>query len=244
MATFNGESFINVQLESIIAQLKNKDEFIIVDDCSTDMTVNIIETYKDKRVTLYRNSKNEGHVSTFAKAIGLSKREIVVLADQDDIWMSNRLNLIRKSLTKSKKLVLTSNYTFFDNFNPRKTIKPIYRKASDSDKYLKNILSVFYGSSGYVGCAMAFHKDLKKIILPIPLYVESHDLWIAIAGNLLKSNIHIENITLLRRIHLKNASLIKRPVFKKIYSRFVHLLSVLILIIRIKTIPEYSKKHY
>jgi hypothetical protein len=79
---------------------------------------------------------------------------------------------------------------------------------------------------------MAFKKDLKQLILPIPSYVESHDLWIAKAANLVKLNIHCDNITLSRRVHGNNASIIKRPLYKKLWARIIFTRSIFELVFR------------
>ena len=74
---------------------------------------------------------------------------------------------------------------------------------------------------------MAIKREFLKIILPIPDYVESHDLWIAIAANLAKRNLHIDKNTLIRRVHLNNASILSRPFSKKIWSRVIFFLSLI-----------------
>ena len=68
---------------------------------------------------------------------------------------------------------------------------------------------------------MALREELRDIILPIPTYVESHDLWIAMAANMAGNNQHLERITLLRRIHGNNASVISRPFIQKLWSRVI-----------------------
>ena len=72
IATYNGEKYIKEQLDSIINQLDQNDEIIISDDGSSDRTLNIIESYNDNRIVLYKNSfKNV--VLNFEFAISKSK---------------------------------------------------------------------------------------------------------------------------------------------------------------------------
>ena len=54
--TYNGEKYLNKQLDSILAQLGQEDEIIISDDSSTDNTINIIESYNDSRISLLKNN--------------------------------------------------------------------------------------------------------------------------------------------------------------------------------------------
>jgi hypothetical protein len=91
-------------------------------------------------------------------------------------------------------------------------------------------MGVFLGQRNYFGCAMAFRKELKNIILPIPAFVESHDLWIALAGNLLHSNLHLEDLTITRRFHGRNVSKNDRPFLKKLRSRWLFLKSLIVLL--------------
>ena len=58
MATYNGEKFLKKQLESILCQLSENDEIIISDDNSTDNTLNIIESFCDSRIKIFKNKKN------------------------------------------------------------------------------------------------------------------------------------------------------------------------------------------
>lgn len=82
MATFNGEKYIKKQLKSIISQTKKVDEIIIVDDCSSDNTVKLIEQFKNKynqNLKLYINKVNIGYRKNFKKAISLCESEYIFL---------------------------------------------------------------------------------------------------------------------------------------------------------------------
>lgn len=75
MATYNGEKFIERQLNSILPQLDESDEVIIVDDSSKDNTINLIEEMKkkDKRIKLIQNNPNLGVLKSFNKAMNLAQ---------------------------------------------------------------------------------------------------------------------------------------------------------------------------
>ena len=97
-----------------------------------------------------------------------------------------------------------------------------------------NIVNIFLGKVPYFGCVMGFHKNIIPLILPIPKYVKSHDLWIAMAANIIHANIHLDNVVLLRRLHGNNLSNVKRGIFKKIWSRIIFFTSAINLFFRIK----------
>lgn len=232
MATFNGQPYLEEQLRSILVQLQADDEFVVVDDASTDQTIQLLRGLQDPRVRIFRNERNLGHVATFARAISLANNDVIFMSDQDDRWTSGRLQSMLARLHSTGAVLVSSNTSFIDG-QGQPTLAAAFRlKASDSDRHLRNILGIFSGRTGYYGCAMAFRSDLRTVILPIPSYVESHDLWIAIAGNLIRRNTHLEDDTLERRVHAHNASLLRRSLVHKLRSRVVHALSVLTLAFR------------
>lgn len=233
LATYNGEKYLREQLNSILFQLNYSDEIVIVDDCSSDSTVDVIKSYSDERILLYINNKNSGVVKSFEKAISLSSGDFIFLSDQDDIWTDKRLEIMLNSLISSKSILLTSNIASIDAFGNIGNECYTNIKSIDSKKYLKNILLIYRPAASYFGCAMAFSSQLKQIILPFPNCVECHDLWIALAGNCLRSNIHIDDITLLHRLHGENNSLLRRSFFKKILARIKETILIIILLSRI-----------
>lgn len=96
MGTYNGETYIEQQLNTILRQTKAPEEVILSDDGSTDNTVSIIERFIRKnglegKWKLYRNKINKGYPSNFYYACSLCNEEIVFLADQDDIWKSDKI---------------------------------------------------------------------------------------------------------------------------------------------------------
>jgi glycosyltransferase involved in cell wall biosynthesis len=227
IATYNGENFIEEQINSILPQLKTDDEVIIVDDSSVDGTVFLIKKLNDPRIKLFQNEINIGVNKTFEKAIFLSCGDNIFLSDQDDIWTEDHVEVLLSAIENENSLLVSSNYICFgiNEYLCKKYESKL--EPSKSKKYLRNLIDIFCGSLNYFGCTMAFRKELKDIILPFPLYLESHDLWIALTANILKSNIHIKNITLKKRIHINNTSIVKRNLIKKILSRFIFLLSIL-----------------
>lgn len=227
MATYNGAKYISEQIESILPQLSSNDELIIVDDCSTDTTVEILKKINDARLRISINDRNRSHVYSFSKAISLASNDIIFMSDQDDIWLEGRVNLMKSALSTSNSLLVSSNSSFVGKNGKEIDFTMDGVKAEDSFKYITNIMDIFAGKTNYYGCAMAFHRKLLDVILPVPAYVESHDLWIAMAANILKSNVHINAHTLQRRVHDANASIIKRPLAAKLWSRAVFCISLL-----------------
>lgn len=89
LCTYNGETYLNEQLDSILSQTVPVDEVVICDDGSVDKTLQILFDYQAKYPSLFRivqNETNLGFIKNFEKAIGLCENPIIIISDQDDIW--------------------------------------------------------------------------------------------------------------------------------------------------------------
>lgn len=96
MCTYNGESYLDEQLQSILEQTEPIDEIVICDDGSIDKTLSIIEKFikAGTPIRLILNQKNLGYTRNFEKAICLCSGDIIFLADQDDIWMPEKVKKV------------------------------------------------------------------------------------------------------------------------------------------------------
>ena len=92
LCTYNGEKYISKQLDSILSQYQRVHEIIIVDDCSSDGTIEILKKYAslNTEIKLYQNEATLGYLNNFEKAINLCSGDIIFLSDQDDIWFQEK----------------------------------------------------------------------------------------------------------------------------------------------------------
>jgi glycosyltransferase involved in cell wall biosynthesis len=240
LASYNGQKYISVQINSILSQLSIYDELIIVDDCSSDNTVEIIENINDNRIKLHVNVNNIGHVKSFEKAITLSSGEIIFLSDQDDFWFSGRVDFMSRHLyaSNSSLLILTNYYTTNEQGTlQNKSLPSLFYNSSR----LKNIFRVFTGSSNYYGSMMAFKRDLMHLSLPFPSFVKAHDLHLALAANIFGDVLQVNDVFTLRTITGSNLSSSNRSTLKKIIFRFFLFRSLLSLSFK-KIIIEFFFK--
>lgn len=200
MASYRGASFIAQQITTILDQLGPTDELVIVDDASPDNTVEIIKGFADPRVRLIQNPENLGYVRAFEAAVQASTGEFVFLSDQDDLWVPGRVDRMLDAL-KSSRLVAT-NFSMLGG-GQRPWIPPL--RATMDGRRVANLFGIMVGYRAYYGCGMAFRRDMIPVVIPIPGYVrESHDLWVAICGNIEGSVAHLDAPSLLRRLHEQN----------------------------------------
>ena len=94
MATYNGQTFLLEQLQSFTEQTILPDEVVITDDCSSDKTVALINSFKKTapfKIRVYSNEKNLGYTQNFNKALQLCTNDLIFLSDQDDVWLPTKI---------------------------------------------------------------------------------------------------------------------------------------------------------
>ena len=113
IATYNGEKFIVEQLKTILSQLTDFDEIIISDDHSSDCTLSLIRSFRDPRIKIYLNENDKGYTSNFENALKKATGEIIFIADQDDIWKKDKVDISLNYLKKYDFIV--SDACIIDN---------------------------------------------------------------------------------------------------------------------------------
>jgi glycosyltransferase involved in cell wall biosynthesis len=91
MPVYNGATYLNEAIDSILNQTYNDFEFLIIDDGSTDGSVKIIKSYDDNRIRLFENNNNLGQSETLNKGLILARGKYIARMDQDDVSMPERL---------------------------------------------------------------------------------------------------------------------------------------------------------
>lgn len=197
MAIKNGEAFLAEQLHSILPQLGSSDEIVISDDHSTDESQNIIAGLSDRRIKCYSNPGN-GLMSNFENALRNAEGEYIFLADQDDVWKPNKVSVMLQQL-KTCDLVI-SDCELTDR-NLHVSGESFFVVNGSGRGILKNLVR-----NSYMGCCMAFHRDVLTRALPFPAGIPMHDLWIGMVADLHFRVSFIPDRLLLHRRHDANAS--------------------------------------
>lgn len=105
MPSYNTASFIKETIQSVLNQTYTKWELIIVDDCSTDNTDDVLETIKDSRIRYFKNDKNSGAAVSRNKALREARGQWIAYLDSDDLWMQDKLE-------KQIRFMEANGYTF------------------------------------------------------------------------------------------------------------------------------------
>src|SRR5690606_26652735 len=112
MAAFNAAPYIAQSIQSVLNQTYSNFELLIVDDGSTDNTVDIINSFQDKRIRLIQNPVNKGLPYTRNIALDEAKGEFIAILDSDDISFPNRLQAQINYFQEHPKLAVLGGYAY------------------------------------------------------------------------------------------------------------------------------------
>lgn len=221
LATYNGEKYIEEQIESILNQSFQDFEIVIHDDCSTDRTFDLLcqIAKKDSRIILTRNKHNLGFSKNFKEIVDECRGEYIAFSDQDDIWEARHLEILL-SIIGNKDVACGNSLLVDENNNSIGfTMKDVVgmKKEIESDKMCWRL----FFDNFVQGTAMLVRKELCEIYLPVPDSVKFHDYWLALAASLNNGIIYTPEIILRYRQHGNNVtSNIKSSLIREIYNSF------------------------
>jgi glycosyltransferase involved in cell wall biosynthesis len=224
MAAYNGEKFIAEQLKSILGQLGNNDEVIIVDDCSTDSTCQVIAAISDPRIQLIVHAVNRGVVASFEHAIQCAKGEFIFLSDQDDLWSEKKVQeLLEVFRSDPEAIVVVSDARLIDQSG--ETIA----ESNFVDRKFRPGLLANLLHSRYIGCMMAFRSTLVPRILPFPHEFDVlHDIWIGTRNHVLGGKtVFIDRPLTYYRRHGANTTGVHRLTWRRRFRLRLDLLRAL-----------------
>ncbi|MCZ4242916.1 glycosyltransferase family 2 protein [Pedobacter punctiformis] len=229
LATYNGQSYIEAQINSIIAQTYSNWELLIRDDGSTDKTLQIIKEFEnvDNRINVLTDLKgNVRSCQNFSILMSQVSKDAqyVMFCDQDDIWLEDKIerslyamNTLEKAHGSDGPLMVYGTYRMIDhNGKDLQLAVPDY-----STRPSLNLLL----SQNYIyGCTMLINQKLLERSIPIPSTAENHDYWLALICAINNGHFsYIKQPLLLYRQHnlnvsgsYTNASLLNRV--KRIFS--------------------------
>ena len=130
MPCFNSSKYISKSIESVIQQTYENIELIIIDDCSTDNSLSIINDFisKDKRIKLIKLEKNSGAAIARNKGIEVANGKFIAFIDSDDYWLKDKLKIQVTFMIKHSYSFSFCNLTVFDE------VKNSYYLPKESNK--------------------------------------------------------------------------------------------------------------
>jgi len=110
MSVYNGEIYLQEAVDSILNQTFENFEFLIVDDGSTDRTLNILQSYKDPRIKVINNKKNIGLTASLNKGLKIAKWEYIARMDADDVSFPHRLEQQKAFLDRNPQVAVVGSW--------------------------------------------------------------------------------------------------------------------------------------
>lgn len=214
LCTYNGEKYIEEQIQSLLNQTHKPDEIIISDDCSKDKTIELVDCllkYSGINYKIYKQEIGLGVFKNFPFAISQCNCDLVFTCDQDDIWdktkLEKHLNVFRHNpdvdlVYSNANVVKEDGRTTISLLWPEKVI-------DDKNKGQASIFSLLYLGRSMAGCCMSFKKSFFMEIKDIPDGIY-HDDWIATNAALKNEIIAINEPLISYRQHSNNVVGIKR----------------------------------
>lgn len=212
MTTYNGSAHVREQLESLASQSRLPDELIVCDDVSSDDTVSQLEAFAARApftVRVQRNPVNLTTTPNFEQAIGMCSGDIILLADQDDVWLPEKVAAVSEHFEAHPCVgALFCNGQVCDEslqslghdmweaqwFHPSQ--QRAVRAGRATEVFAKHVVAS--------GNTLAFRGRYKSLVLPFPVLHDCADAWIAFLVAAV-SDFHILDRELIQyRIHGKN----------------------------------------
>ena len=170
LPTYNGEKYLEEQIDSILNQTYKEIKLIISDDCSKDNTISILDKYKEnEKIQIFKQSQNIGVVKNLEFLLKKVETPYYMLADQDDYWLPEK---VEKSLEKLKQndadLVFGDLEVVDENLN---TIYPSFGDFMLLNRKIQKCINketLNYLYNCVTGCTILAKKETLDYILPFP----------------------------------------------------------------------------
>lgn len=215
LSTYNGERYLQEQLESLLQQNNVDIKILVRDDGSTDNTISILNKWQNKGLLSWYSGENLGPAYSFFDLIyKTSDAEFYAFCDQDDVWLPDKLRIAVESLD-SEKPALYFSQTQMVNEN----LQLIHTPSLSPKVIFEEAIVNYY----VTGCTVVFNHKLLCLLKEYrPSFLAMHDLWsylvcLSVDGKIIyDSHSHI-----LYRQHSNNAIGLRRNFWKEWKRRFI-----------------------
>lgn len=180
--TYNSENFIEKTIQSVSSQTYKNYEHLIIDDCSSDQTIDIVQKYKksDSRIKLIKMANNGGAAKARNVGIKSAKSKYIAFIDSDDIWEPDKL---KKQLEFMEKTQATFSYTAYQII--KEDGKPIEKYIDTEAKHIVNYKDMLLKKST-LGCSTVMLDKERigdEIEMPLIRTGQDYALWLKLLKN-------------------------------------------------------------
>jgi len=192
LAAYCGERFIAEQIASILPQMEGVDELLVSDDSPQGHTAtrDIALAFGDERIR-HMQGPRRGVIKNVEFLLGQARGDILVLSDQDDVWLPGKLGRTRELLPADGPALLAHSAIITDE-----ALNETGERQCAKPGLLRNL-----AKNSYTGCCMAFTRALLPYILPFHEDIPMHDQWIGLRAETCGAVRVVDEAYILHRRH-------------------------------------------
>ena len=189
LAVYNGEKFLQEQIDSILNQTVSDIKILIRDDGSTDKSQDIINEYASKypdKISLLSGEPTGSASANFGELLKQCDDDYIMFADQDDVWFKDKVQKTLDTMLKSENneksvpVLVHSDMSVTDSqLNVKAKSFFDYQKIFTDDLSMSRILVQNY----VTGCTVMINRALKNKAIPLPEGAAMHDWWLALVAS-------------------------------------------------------------
>lgn len=178
MPVYNREKYVAASIESVLNQDYSNFELIIVDDCSTDQSVKIIEAFKDERIKLIQHDVNKGVTGARNTGMRVANGEFLMSQDSDDLSLPSRISILLKIFEVKPDIdVLVASHIEFGESIHREVIKSFSNEQIRTSWPFIQLVSPFYMArrNRLIELDCYFYDEDIKVVDDYSWYTSLHE---------------------------------------------------------------------
>jgi glycosyltransferase involved in cell wall biosynthesis len=213
LATYNGDRFLDAQIQSILTQDYPDWRLLIRDDGSCDRTHEIIQAYlyqEPHRLQWINSgeSENVGVTLNFNRLLEQSSGDYTFLCDQDDSWLPQKITDSLEIMQRLESqwgaetpILVHSDLSVASE--QLEVLHPSFWRSHNLDPACNSLRHLLIRNH-ITGCTVAINKALREIALPIPQFAFMHDWWLGLVAAAFGKIAYLKQPTVLYRQHQQN----------------------------------------
>ena len=221
MAAYHGAAFVEAQVRSVLAQLHSGDELLISDDDPADGMHVLLERLaaEDNRIRLLRGP-GQGVIRNFESVLSAASGDVIFLADQDDVWLPEKREAVLHEIGRGACLVLHD--AIVTDAQLQQMHPSFFALRHSRPGFVRNLIR-----NSYMGCCMAFTRDVLQKALQFPDGIPMHDQWIGLCAERNGKVCFLPRALLLYRRHDGNVTGAPTSFSQKLRWRFAMIRALL-----------------
>ena len=210
MPSYNTAKYIKETIKSVINQTYTNWELLIVDDCSTDNTDEIIREFKDDRIKYFKNEKNSGAAISRNKALREAKGKWIAFLDSDDLWEKEKLE---------KQINFMKDNTYYFSYTQYQEIDENSKSLNKLVTGPKRITKTGMYNYCWLGCLTVMYNAEKIGLIQIENLPKNNDYAIWLKA-IKKANCYLlkENLA---KYRIRSGSISNHGVMKLIKYHYI-----------------------